>query len=434
MKKSLKYLDKILLSLFLFSSSLWTGQSLDAQSDYYLDSIADVTIDLGSSPDIDGTKYYYNSDEKVSKIVTDSYIWNFIYDGNTITELIEVLVNGPYTIKYESIYNDNGQLLVQTQFEDDFLYDIDSFFYENGNLHESKDYWVSNGNPSSAELTKSKIFTYNSDNLIENTVSTRKDYAPGNSTLVITENYDYDQNLLLLSWTETRLELDTEESSEESITYSYNSDLKLDSVTNFSDGFKGDYYVYAYMDSTVFQDNYIFDFNGNYPRLFRTETHQVENDYFSFDSLLTYRFLENGDSTLTSLQTNHEDINSFVSDTLLHRKSVVSFDDFGQFSKQEVSKSYYIRTPEISRNLEKTLPTFSISPNPVTIGSILRISDLDFDFDQVVLYNLDGRNTQFLAIDQYNRHFNAPQEKGMYLVQLWNDKKAVTQVVKLIVQ
>ncbi|MDA9773717.1 T9SS type A sorting domain-containing protein [Saprospiraceae bacterium] len=422
------------MTLFLFTCSLGANNMLYAQSDYYLDSIADVTIDLGSSPVIRGAKYYYNSDNKVSKIVTESYIWNFIYDGNTTTELIEVLFNGPYIIKYESSYNDDGQLLVRKQFEDDFLYDIDSFFYENGNLYESKDYWVSNGNPASAELTRRKIFSYNSDNLIENTVSTRKDYAPGNSTLVITEDYDYNQNLLLLSWTETRLELDTEESSEESITYSYNSDLKLDTVTNFSDGFKGDYYAYAYRDSTVFQDNYIFDFNGNYPRLYRTETHACQHNYFSFDSLLTYRFLENGDSTLTSLETNQEDINSFVSDTLLHRNSVAFFDDFGQFSKQEVSKSYYIKTPEISSHVENSLPAFTISPNPVFSGSVLRIADLDFDFDQVAIYSLDGRTTQFLTIQQYHQHFNAPKEKGMYLIQLWSDKKAVTQLVKLIVQ
>lgn len=403
-------------------------QKIEAQDEYYLDSISVATFFAPSTGHLNGTKYFYNKDYKIAKIKTDIQETIFSYKDNTITQEQRFLSDINPISKTVSIFNEIGQLVVYEKHNNHRLVNVDSLFYKNEKLKSLKKYEVeSTGN----RLVELESYSYKNDGLLE---SKYIDQYSGSFQLTnIAETYKYDLNNNITAYYYTRFR-PSGEIYYDSTTYIYTDDQKLYERknvlgSNFSVPNRK-FFLYSYQDNKTLEQEYSFELN-EWRKGPTIEIHNTLNEYFSYDTLRRWVHPSETDSVINKIETNQL-IQSVSGDTIQHRNAITLFNP-PNVRLKTVSKNFYVRYPEFDKYYGRDLEEFIIFPNPVISGGVLEIPNVDFEFDYIVIYSVQGEKIHFIKADVDGRFFNAPQLPGIYFVQLWNKGEVATEVKKIVV-
>ncbi|MDA9773713.1 hypothetical protein N9B82_02040 [Saprospiraceae bacterium] len=403
-----------------------------AQSDFFIDSVAIASIEIPTSASLTTSKYFYNSDCKVVRIIDGDFETTYLYGDNFITQETINRNNSNDYLRRETIFNDSNQIVLFLKSRQLDLLTIDSFFYES-NLQESIKYYEARSSGNHLLLRK-ESYSYNIAGPLESLNTTYYDQFTQDSIGFEHEEYTYDENMNILTEVKRMARKLGDVISYDSIFYSYTDDHEIHDKTQLL----GDnaaqwirYSSYSYKDSTTIIVNYNKEIN-QWHKKSRMEIQNSPTAYYEFDTLKIYEFTSENDSMINQMETNK--LFYYASeDTLRHRNSKIEFEDLN-IDLHSITKTFYVRYPEFLKQIREDLPRITVFPNPVSAGGIIELKNVKFAFDKVVIYPMNNGEMQILDAGRTERYFNAPRESGMYLVQLWNKNLPVTEVAKVIVQ
>jgi len=411
--------------------------SINAQTEYYIDSIHNQYEEIGQYPEWSNQKFEYDEQKRLTKIKADISTTYYEYADDRRTEAEYSTEDGQFLYKRIYYLNDDGFTILVERYigEEDLqtLVMVDSLTRDdNNNQITSKSYELENG-----VLIPSNVTNYKYDTNGNRTHIDEVSYFSGEPSFEFSFDFNYNTSNLLdhrfyrfAALTSSYLYIDTS-------LYSYTNDILTQrNVKAFVDGefSRETNYDYEYDGSqTTISESSTTEDGGDFVPRRQTVTQESDSDYLNYESLLIYSYNPSiQDFILDRENYESEEYYSDGDSLLIIRDRTFYFNQ--EIYDNSLSYEYYFNFDQVnSTEGLSNHKDFKLSPNPASTSSPIDLEAYGEQFDSYKMYNLGGQLIRHEPSSPSNR-IMSPRNPGVYFIQLFKGSLPITKLKKIIVQ